>query len=326
MDVRWIGPEGTRRHDVTDLPDLLRRTGGVLWVDIPVGDPDGPRVLDEVFGFHPQAVEDCGRRNPAPKLHVYDDHVFMVMHSPKPGARGHVHTIELDAFLSASMLVTVHGPLNPTVDPAVALVETNAVAARLDSGRWRPDTAHDLAHAVVTALNRHMTRHVSELTTATWDLERQVTAGHLGDPETFLEEMFGVMHGLQAVRTTSWLNHEIFGRMGRLGTLGPDGRALVEDALDQFERLQAMAEAQKESLQGVIMLYQTRTNTKMTVAAERLAVIAAVTLPVTAVSSVAGMNVIVNDRTHWGTLAVLIVLMLVMSGWLLLWSRRQGWW
>jgi magnesium transporter len=47
----------------------------------------------------------------------------------------------------------------------------------------------------------------------------------------------------------------------------------------------------------VIEFYQTRTSTKMTIAAERFAVIAAVTLPVTAISSIVGMNVIVNDET-----------------------------
>ena len=326
MEVRWIGPAGAERHGPEDLPELLGRDGGVLWVDVPPDDPDSARVLDEVFAFHPQAVADCLCRNPAPKLHVYPDHVFLVLHSPEPGPRGHVHTIELDVFLSASVLVTVHGPLNPVVDPEVSLVETRAVAARVDSGRWLPASAPELAHAVVTGLNRHMSRHVADLTSATWELERTVTAGHLGDPEEFLAEMFGVMHGLQAVRTSASLDHEVFGRLAKLGTLGPAARALVEDAVDQFERVQAMAQAQKDSLQGVIMLYQTRTNTKMTIAAERLAVIAAVTLPVTAVSSVVGMNVIVNERTHWATLGVLVALMLVMSGWLLLWSRRQGWW
>jgi len=64
----------------------------------------------------------------------------------------------------------------------------------------------------------------------------------------------------------------------------------------------------------------------MTIAAERLAVIAAVTLPVTAISSVMGMNVIVNDETHWGWLGVLVAGMLVMSVALLIWARRQGWW
>ena len=76
----------------------------------------------------------------------------------------------------------------------------------------------------------------------------------------------------------------------------------------------------------MIEFYQTRTNTKMTIAAERLAVIAALTLPVTAVSSVMGMNVIVNDATQPGQLAVLLLGMAVMSVALLIWARRKGWW
>ena len=76
----------------------------------------------------------------------------------------------------------------------------------------------------------------------------------------------------------------------------------------------------------MIEFYQTRTNTKMTIAAERLAVIAAVTLPVTALSSIFGMNVIVNDthacrpaRRPAGDHGV-------MSALLLIWARRKGWW
>ncbi len=65
-----------------------------------------------------------------------------------------------------------------------------------------------------------------------------------------------------------------------------------------------MADSQKAYLHGTIEFYQARTNTKMTVAAERLAVIAAVTLPITALSSVLGMNVIVNQQTHWIALTV----------------------
>ena len=76
----------------------------------------------------------------------------------------------------------------------------------------------------------------------------------------------------------------------------------------------------------MIEFYQTRTETKMTIAAERLAVIAAVTLPITALSSVYGMNVIVNNSTHWGQLAMVLAVMAAMSGILLRWTKRQGWW
>ena len=101
---------------------------------------------------------------------------------------------------------------------------------------------------------------------------------------------------------------------------------MVVDLADQFARVNGLADGQKDFLHGVIEFYQTRTNTKMTIAAERLAVIAAVTLPITALSSIYGMNVIVNDRTHVVHLAVVLVVMAAMSMVLLRWTKRQGWW
>ena len=38
------------------------------------------------------------------------------------------------------------------------------------------------------------------------------------------------------------------------------------------------------------------------------------------------MNLIVNDRTHWVQLAVVVAAMSAMSLYLLRWARRQGWW
>jgi magnesium transporter len=64
----------------------------------------------------------------------------------------------------------------------------------------------------------------------------------------------------------------------------------------------------------------------MTIAAERLAVIAALTLPITSLSSVIGMNVIVNDSTQWMPLIILLLIMLAISLILLRWARKQDWW
>ena len=76
---------------------------------------------------------------------------------------------------------------------------------------------------------------------------------------------------------------------------------------------------------GVTEFYRARTDTKMTIAAERLAVIAAITLPITSLSSVLGMNVIVNESTHWVALGILLLIMLIISLILLRWTRKQGW-
>ncbi len=326
MDIRRLTADGVTRHRVDELPELLAADDGLLWVDIPEGDPDAVAVLGDVFGFHPMAVQDSVHRSPVPKVHVYADHVFVVLHAPESGAGGHVHYVELDQFVGARYLVTVHGPVNPAVDPAAARVETDAVALRVDGGRYHPVSGPDLSTAVVSALTGRLRTHLSARTEEVWRFEQQVTAGQLGDAEQFLDGMFRVRHGLLTVRTMSSMSSEVYGRMHALAVFGPEGQGLLENNEDQFRRLATMAHSQEDYLQGVIEFYQTRTNTKMTIAAERLAVIAAVTLPITALSSVMGMNVIVNSRTDPVFLSLLVAGMVVLSVLLLIWAKRHGWW
>lgn len=326
MDIRFLSPTAIEQHSVDELAALLGRDDGLVWVDIPTWDAEAERVLADVFKLHPLAVRDCKERNTVPKVHVYADHVFVVLHAPELGARGHVHYVELDQFIGRNYLVTVHGPLNPAVSLDAAMVEVRAVQGRIESGRLRPTSAYRLSHAIVSALTARLRDHTAALTREVWKLEQRVTAGQLGEPEQLLEEMFRTRHGLLTARTMCALSREVYGRMATIAVFQDAGQSYVEDIVDQFDRLRAMADAQKDYLQGTIEFYQALTNTKMTVAAERLAVIAAVTLPITALSSILGMNVIVSERSHFGLLLMALVIMLAMSTALLVWARRKGWW
>lgn len=326
MDVRFVTPAGVEVYNATELPALLARTDGLVWVDMPVWDEEAEWTLRTIFEFHPLAIRDAANRNQVPKVHRYDDHVFVILHAPQPGAGGHVHYVELDQFIGERYLVTVHGPLNPAVDQEAAMVEVNAVLGRLAGTRLKPEKASDLSYALLTALANRLRTYTAELTKDVWKLEQRVTGGHLSDPEEFLEEMFRARHGLLTVKTMSALSREVYDRMVTIEAFGHGPAQLqLRDAVDQFNHLSAMADSQKAYLQGTIEFYQARTNTKMTIAAERLALIAAVTLPVTALSSVIGMNLIVNDGTQWMLLAITVAVMLAMSAMLLVWARRQGW-
>jgi magnesium transporter len=120
---------------------------------------------------------------------------------------------------------------------------------------------------------------------------------------------------------------EIYRRAIKLTRFAPpDGLDLMRDVFDQYETVAHISDSQLRFLIGVTEFYRARTDTKMTIAAERLAVIAAVTLPITSLSSVVGMNVIVNESTHWVWLAILLLIMLIISLILRRWARKQGWW
>ena len=327
MDVHVITGTGVREASVEELPSLLAERQGLVWVDIPVWDEEAADVLTSVFGFHPMAVRDCAARNRLPKVHAYPESLFLVLHAPERGASGHVHYVELDRFVGDGYLVTVHGPTNPAVPADVPLRDTTEVLERIRAGRLHPQTSFDISYAVVSALTRRMEAFVASLTEEVWGLEQRVTGGDMGDPEPFLGELFRARHGLLAVRTMAAQSREIYRRVATLSRFVPqESRPLVHDLVDQFDRISGLAEDEKDYLQGVIEFYRAMTDTKMTIAAERLAVIAVVTLPITALASVLGMNLIVNEQTTPVPLALFLGLMVAMSSTLLAWAKRRGWW
>jgi len=327
MRVLALSGQTVETHRIGDVPTLLLREDVLVWVDIPECSDEAVTLLTDVLHCHPLAVRDCMERNRVPRVRVYPHQLLLILHGPERGPSGHVHYIELDQIIGDKYVVTVHGPINPAVDPEVALRETEAVHRRLTSGRLRPRSPFELSYAIVTAMAHSLERFIEELTREVWQLEQRVTGGHMGNPEEFLEELFQARHGLLAVRTMGALGAEVYGRVAALGDHIPAADLpLVTDVVDQLTRIRGLADGEREYLQGVIEFYRARAETKMTIAAERLAVIAVVTLPITALSSIYGMNIIVNDRTHLPALIGVLAVMAVMSAMLLTWAKRRGWW
>ena len=326
MDVRFVDADGAHEHDAEDVATLLCRDDGFVWVDVPAYDDQVDGFL-QGLGCHPMVIEACRRRNHVPTVHGYADHHFVTVHAPLLGRAGHVHLLELDQVIGERFLVTVHGPLNPVVERDQALVETASVLQRITSGRFRPGSPAELSYAVTSAVARRQRSLVSDVAEKLPGLEQHVMQSSLTDPEALLERMFLIRHELITARTMSAQAHDVYARIGSLDRFVPEpSRLLARDLADQFDRVRSIADGEAQFLFGVIELYQTKVNTKMTLAMERLAVIAAVTLPITAIASVYGMNVIVNQHTHVPQLVIVLIVMLAISGMLLRWARRQGWW
>jgi Mg2+ and Co2+ transporter CorA len=326
MDVHFIDKDGAHLRDSDDVVELFMHDDGFFWADVPVWDAEIGAFLAGL-GCHPRVIEACQHRNYVPVVHTYNDHAFVTTQSPLLGAAGHVHLLELDQVIGHSYLITVHGPLNPIVDPAQALVETQAVLARIDSGRFRPSTPTELSYAITSAVARRQGALITSVAEKLPGLEKEVMSSQLREPEELLETMFLIRHELITTRTMAAQCCDVWTRMAGLGRLvDDDDRRMSRDLAEQFERVRSIADGEGHFMSGVIELYQTKVNTKMTVAMERLAVIAAVILPITAIASVYGMNMIVNPHTKYVELFIVLAIMLAISGLLLRWAHRQGWW
>ena len=138
-------------------------------------------MLTEMFGFHPRAVRECFERNHVPKVHLYADHAFLVLHAPELGRAGHVplhragpvHRTQLSDHRARSD------------ESRGALAETRAVLRRIVEGRLRPASTFDLSYAIVCALTRRHT-FVAALARELGLLEQRVMFNEAkDDPEQF---------------------------------------------------------------------------------------------------------------------------------------------
>lgn len=340
MDVRLITDGEVEERELDELPKLLKGEDGFVWVDIPAGDEDAVHVLSGVFRFHPMAVKDAVERNRLPKMHAYHDHVFVVLHAPEVGKHGHVHYVELDQFVGVRYLVTVHGPMNPAVHPDVALRETHAVLERIQAGRLRPVTPSQLSHAIVTVLTREQEDFIELLTKDVWQLEQRLTGGNVGAPEKYLNELFLARHGLLAVRTMGAQSGAIYHSMTTLTGISNEGRQLVADNAQQFDRVRSLADGEMEYLHGVIEFYQTVLSVKSTLlgqaqnekvqqlteASKKISAWAAIFFAPTLIGTVYGMNFDHMPELHWAIGYPLALLaMLLLSVGLYLMFRRRDW-
>jgi Mg2+ and Co2+ transporter CorA len=176
---------------------------------------------------------------------------------------------------------------------------------------------------------------VSELASTVASLESAVSAHerHLlkrttGHPETIVDEMFQLRHALLAIETIADQNRVVYARASALAArlMSRDDRRLIEDVEDQFNRVRRLCRGQKELLQGVLDFSRTRTSAKMDLAMSRLALLSAVALPISIISSIYGMNLFVFSQTRLDVLAMVLALMAVLTYGMLRWAREQGWW
>lgn len=94
---------------VETLPALRAEPGVMLWIDLSAPtEAEVKAVLETLFAFHPLAIEDCLTDSPFPKLELYDDYLYLVMHAIDSSLQTEFRTTELDLFLGKDYLVTYH--------------------------------------------------------------------------------------------------------------------------------------------------------------------------------------------------------------------------
>ncbi len=106
-----FGANGLDEHgdDLRQVSELLELAGAIVWVDLDDPSPDDLTMLAGELGLHQLSVEDALESHQRDKYVHYDHHVFLVCHAIALDVEhAELDVVELDVFIGARWLVTVH--------------------------------------------------------------------------------------------------------------------------------------------------------------------------------------------------------------------------
>ena len=111
--------------------------------------------------------------------------------------------------------------------------------------------------------------------------------------------MFQVRHDLQTVRTTAAQSREVYARLAGLRAMPPEAVIHLSDLADQFDRLRNICDDEKEYLQELLDLHQTRIANELNRFVRQLTAWGAIGLAGTLVAGIYGMNFVYMPELDW---------------------------
>ncbi|MEI6083353.1 MAG: magnesium transporter CorA family protein [Verrucomicrobiota bacterium] len=307
--------------DIDSLKLVLHDKGLQVWVDMEAPtDAETKSILEDVFSYHPLAIEDCLTLSDRPKVDEYEDYLFLVIHAVDctKGAQ-EFRTTELDIFMGKDYLVTFHRDPLRSITATIDRVMKNAPALARAPDR--------LTHTILDQLFDYYQPVLDELSAGIAELEEEMFTTK---PST--EILAAVVRTKKQVTKLLQIvapQREVIARFGR-GEFKFVRAHLVpyyRDLFDALARITGRAEGYRESLNTSLDVHLNLQQMQVNQIIKVLTVLATLSLPIVVVTTYYGMNFHLPEYNLSAPLAILWVFGIsgACTFTLFLWLKRKGW-
>ncbi len=324
MELRWISADEVRTLTADEVPGLADSPDGLLWVDLHHSESEGMALLSDVFKFEPESIAECHVRTPVPKLRRHPGYTFTAINGVARGDDGVLHFQPLKVFSTPTRIVTVLGPTHHALSYEAAHRELSLMIEQIDSGAYHPTSAIGVGVAIRKTMLVSMQDLVGGAASRIGEIERQVMQCDPVKGEGLLGDLFEVRHDLQTIRTSAAQTRELLALA--TGSAVPGFRGDLEDLHQGFEHLTNTADLEREYLQEVLDLFQTRASTELNRFIRKITAWGAIGLVGTLVAGIYGMNFANMPELDWEYgYPMAIGIILIAAGALYVLFRRHGW-
>jgi magnesium transporter len=305
---------------VADLPQLLKDSSNLIWVDMEAPTEADEQVLLDVFKFHPLTVEDCRENRHYPKIEEFEGYIYFIVHGVTADiSPERFNTIELDGFLGSNYVITYHHEMFRSINNVKQHLRTTPVACQRG-------TAY-LLHQILDQVVDYYSPVLDDFDDRIDRLEQDIF--NLKQPNNrILSEIMDLKRSVLRLRRISGKQMDILHRMsrGEFALIPEEMRPFYRDIYDHLVRVVDLSENYRDLISGSLEAYLSVVSNRLNEIMKVLTIFSAIMLPLTFIAGVYGMNFDHMPELHsrYGYYAVW-GLMVVVAMAMLLFFKRRGW-
>jgi magnesium transporter len=300
------------------IKSMLFDEDAQIWVDLDTPTPEEARsVLENIFNFHPLAIEDCIAVTEQPKIDDYEKYLFMVIHALNYNAEHKAELNELNLFIGRNFLVTHHDRAMPSILATIDRIKKNAMIAAKASDR--------LTYTILDMLFDQYEPAIEALATDIAELERTVLSARSRD---LLSDVMELKSEVRRFRQFITPQREVIARLarGEFKLVRPHLLPYYRDLLDRLKRLSDLTEYYRESLTNLLQVHLNIQQMEVNRVIKILTILATLSLPLVVITGFYGMNFEKMPELSWDYPYLWVTLLAIASsGLIYLFLRKKQW-
>lgn len=295
----------------------------LVWINIDRVDKESLAYLKKHYNFHHLDMEDLQSETETPKIDVYKTYLFLVLQFPHwSSASQTVIPFEVDFFIGDGYVITVQHTKSKEMKNFFYRCMKNRRVKR----EWMSSTSGYLVYKIIEALFQNsrpilnnIGRRISEIENTIFD--GTVQASQVRQLALYRRNVLGFRRIIDPQRyLIANLSHT------RKPFLNEDTSLYFDDINDYLNKLWAIVDTYKDTIQGLHVTLESLINQKTNKVIGALTAISVSLLPLTLLSGIYGMNIIglpFANKPHivWGIFGSLATVILVF----IVWGRKNGW-
>lgn len=289
--------------------------GGIVWLDLSTPTEDDLNWLASRYTFHPLALEDCRHFDQRAKVEPYDGHLFISVDAVTR-ANGELTAQELEVFLGADYLITVHR------QPLAALDEMRArCLSDSRTGTYRADL---LFYQIVDHMVDALFPLIDEMDDEIDDLEDEILAK---PTQASLQRLFELKRQLVFLRKIVGPMRDAMDVLAdtRYEFIDPRTALYYRDTYDHLVRIYDLIEISRDLLGNALDAYLSSVSNRLNEVMKRLTLLTTIFMPISFLVGFGGMNFVQIPFDNPAAFGIMIALLIVVPAGMLMWFWRSKW-